>query len=84
MGDTWAVELAQTAHLSSALNAGVVRPDSLLSMHQPLPRSENFAGLVIDDFISMSIVQASEAERGPSESARMADDMFEEYKRARL
>ncbi len=84
MGDTWAVELAQTAHLSIALNAGVVRPESLLSMHQPVPRSKDFAGLVIDDFISMSILPGAEAEVRPSESARMADEMFEEYKRVKL
>ena len=84
MGDTWAVELAQTAHLSIALNAGVVKPESLLSMHQPVPRSKDFAGLVIDDFISISIQPSAETERGPSESARMADEMFEEYKKVKL
>lgn len=84
MGDTWAVELAQTAHLSIALNSGVLRPESLLSMHQPVPRSRNFAGLVIDDFISLSIVDETETGGSPCESARMADEMFKEYKRVRL
>ena len=83
MGDCWAVELAQTAHLSLALNSGLVSPEGLVSMHQPLPRTRTFSGLVIDDFISFCI-QNSDEEVLPSAGASVADGLSEEYKRVRL
>ena len=83
MGDSWAVELAQTAHLSLALNSGLVGPGELVSMHHPLPRSKTFSGLIIDDFISFSIQDPS-SEVLPSKGAIIADGLTEEYKKEKL
>lgn len=83
MGDTQAVELAQTCHLSLALNGGVVSRSSLISMHQPLPRGTQLTGLVIDDYISMSIDSEKDCEK-PSRGGEKADLMTEEYKRVGL
>lgn len=83
MGDTQAVELAQTCHLSLALNGGVVSRSSVISMHQPLPRGTQLTGLVIDDYISMSIDSEKDCEK-PSRGAEKADLMTEEYKRVGL
>ena len=83
MGDCQAVELAQTCHLSLALNGGVVDRDTLVSMHHPLPRGKQITGLVIDDFVAMSIDEEKKCSE-PSPGAKAADLMIEEYKRVHL
>ena len=83
MGDCQAVELAQTCHLSLALNAGVSKKENLISMHQPLPRSTSMTGLVIDDFITLSFV-GRECGEDQSEGAQMADQMYQKYEEVKL
>lgn len=83
MGDCQAVELAQTCHLSLALNAEVATKDNLISMHQPLPRSREMTGLVIDDFITLSLEKEDEL-RSRSLGAVMADKMFQKYEEVNL
>ena len=83
MGDCQAVELAQTCHLSLTLNCGGASKDNLISMHHPLPREKTSVGIVIDDYVAISVVpKDAEAER--SEGADLADTMFKEYQRVKL
>ena len=51
MGDTHAVELAQVAHLSLLLQAGILEGPQLLCMHLAVPRLPVMGGVVIDDFV---------------------------------
>ena len=51
MGDTCAVELAQTAHLGILYQLGLVSEQNLIAMNLSLPRSPCMLGIVIDDLI---------------------------------
>ena len=52
-------------------------------MHHPLPREKTSVGIVIDDYVAISVVpKDAEAER--SEGAVLADTMFKEYQRVKL
>ena len=59
MGDTQAVELAQSCHLGICLQRSVIQEDSLVSMMRPPPSQKTMAGFVIDDFVSLSIESRS-------------------------
>lgn len=83
MGDCQAVELAQTCHLSLSLNARGVTQESLISMHQPLPRCKTSVGIIIDDYVALSLVHKDD-EKEVSEGAVLADSMFKEYQRVKL
>ena len=82
MGDCQAVELAQSCHLSMALQHGVLSADSLLTMEKPLPRSSTVIGVVIDDFVAISKVASTFKASGDemSEGANAASLMQEVYK----
>ena len=58
MGDSQAVEIAQTCHLGLGLQSGAIRPDNLTTMGRPLPRNNLITGIVIDDLVSLAIVPA--------------------------
>ena len=51
MGDSMAVELAQTAHLGILIQLGLLNETNLLAMGLPPPRGNFFGGVVIDDLI---------------------------------
>ncbi|CAE7545289.1 Kidins220 [Symbiodinium sp. CCMP2592] len=56
MGDTQAVELAQSCHLGLCLQQQIVDEGSLLAMCLPVPRTRTptAVGIVIDDFVALS------------------------------
>lgn len=82
MGDTNAVSFAQTCHVGIGLRSRHVTPESLLTLRGPLPRSNDMVGIVIDDFISLSICPVDSLK--PSRGAEIASGMQEEYKRLKL
>ncbi|CAE7367340.1 unnamed protein product [Symbiodinium sp. CCMP2592] len=86
MGDTQAVELAQTCHLGLCLQHGIVSQDNLLGMKLPVPRSKTGCGLVIDDFVSYSIESRSPFEVGQSGTAgaQLADAAHAAYSQVKL
>ena len=81
MGDTQAVELAQSCHLGLALQHHILDADMLLTQSKPLPRTQTMLGVVIDDFVTLSKVpngvDAKSAD--PSEGARLAEQMQTVY-----
>ena len=83
MGDCQAVELAQSCHLSIGLQFGAITPETLMTMNKPLPRSDVFSGLVIDDFISFAKVGYG-FEKGSSLGAEVAGQMQTAYKKVGL
>ena len=79
MGDSHAVELAQTCHVGLSLSAGVTDGSNLLNLAGFHPRSKNVVGIIIDDLVSISIVDANSAERSRSwQFADMMDDKYAE------
>ena len=83
MGDTQAVEIAQTCHLGLSLAAKTATPDSLLTLTRPIPRCKTMTGLVIDDFITISVVPQEQSDK-PSEAAQLADQMQDMYEDVHL
>ena len=81
MGDSQAVGLAQTCHLSLALRSGV-RSDQLLTLSGQIPRGPNYTGIVIDDFVSLA--EVSREAILPSASAAEADRMYNTYATVKL
>ena len=77
MGDTQAVELAQSCHVGLALQGNILTCDNMTSLYQPLPREDTMVGIIIDDFISMSKVKCGVEDR--SRGAQMADEMQAKY-----
>ena len=55
MGDTQAVEIAQTCHLGLCVQKKIVCKNTLVSMSLPVPRGKVGCGVVIDDFVSYAI-----------------------------
>ena len=85
MGDCQAVELAQSCHLSMALQHGVLEESSLLTMQKPLSRQSTMIGVVIDDFVAMSKVPADGGSHcATSDGAIAAEKMQEVYKEVGL
>ena len=82
MGDTQGVELAHSCHLGICLQHGIIQGENLTAMNLPPPRGKTAAGIVIDDFVSLSIEARSPAEVAgePTESCRLADEAFSTYK----
>ena len=81
MGDTQAVELAQTCHLGLCLQEHIVDENSLLAMSLPIPRCNTMCGIVIDDFVSLSKVKATQLSEKPvpSQGALLADRAQDAY-----
>ena len=86
MGDTQAVELAQSCHLGICLQHDIIQADNLVAMNLPPPRRRTMAGIVIDDFVSLSIESRKPEEIAacPSEACRLADKAFGIYKKVKL
>ena len=78
MGDTQAVELAESCHLGLSLQRGIVNRNNLLSLTRPYPRGDTAIGLVIDDFVAISKVPKTA--EGASRGAKKAEEMQEGYK----
>ena len=60
MGDSAAVELAQTAHVGLLAQSGLLSFDTLLSMELPPPRSMTMVGVVIDDLVLFERIALSQ------------------------
>lgn len=56
MGDLLACEFAQCSHLGLALQYEVCKPEELITLRLPVPRTPIITGIVIDDFIVMEKV----------------------------
>lgn len=56
MGDTCAVEIAQTAHVGILRQMGILQKENLLAMNLSPPRAPSFLGVVIDDLIAFEFV----------------------------
>ena len=82
MGDTHAVGLAQTCHLSLAVQSQIASMDNLLSLAGPTPRGPTYVGIVIDDFVSMAAV--SKDASTPTVSGLLADHMQDVYEAVEL
>ena len=82
MGDAQAVSLAQTCHLSLALCCGAASPSNLLTLSGPVPREREMVGIIIDDFISLSIHEVGAPLPTPARSLR--DRMERKYKEVKL
>ena len=84
MGDSQAVELAQSCHLGLGLQSNVVTADNLLTMYKPVPRTATMVGLVIDDFVALSKVPSACEGKKESEGAMRADKIQQAYEDVRL
>jgi len=82
MGDAQAVEIAQTCHLGMALQEGITSQSNLLNLAGFHPRSKDLVGIIIDDFIAMSVVD-KEAPL-PSASSLLASRMQDKYEKEGL
>ena len=51
MGDSHAVELAQTCHLGILIQSGLLTADRFISMNLAIPRSPKMVGVIIDDLV---------------------------------
>ena len=69
MGDTRAVEIAQTCHVALCVQNQILNESSLLAMNIPPPRAKTGTGIVIDDFVSMTIEARSPEEVAQSPSS---------------
>ena len=77
MGDTQAVTLAQTSHLSLALRSGSAAPSNLITLGGPIPRGPDFVGIVIDDYVALSLVPSGA--KGASNGAALSKAMETKY-----
>lgn len=89
MGDTQAVSLAQTCHLGMALQTGIATSENLLTLSGPPPRSSDMIGIIIDDFVALSICKndhctlgaaTASSDTSPSVGAQLSTDMQDFYK----
>ncbi|CAE7350570.1 Rraga [Symbiodinium sp. CCMP2592] len=80
MGDTQAVEVAQTCHISLAWRSGALTPASTLTLTGPAPRASCFGGIVIDDFVCAEKVKIADHDKAvPSAGALAADKVSHKY-----
>lgn len=85
MGDSCAVEIAQTAHLGILVQCGLVDESTLVSMTLPPPRSPSMLGVVIDDLIFFELVARGVSVSDPSvKTGKMLDKALESYERLGL
>ena len=75
MGDTCAVELAQTAHIGILTQLGVLQESNMISMNAAIPRSPSLIGVVIDDLVFLERIGRSLLEQGQLDGLRSGDDL---------
>ncbi len=81
MGDSMAVELAQTAHLGILVQLGMLDETNLLAMGLPPPRESFFGGVVIDDLILFEKIARSSLGNGDQlESSEKMSAALARYK----
>ena len=81
MGDTCAVELAQTAHVGILRQLGLLKEENILAMSLPVPRSLSCLGVVIDDLIAFEkILRGSFDPAADSHSKRIVSTAVERFK----
>lgn len=82
MGDSMAVELAQTAHVGILVQFGLVTEESLLAMCLPPPRGDFFSGVVIDDLILFELVASTslQGELQEASSPQVLKDALGRYR----
>ena len=76
MGDSLAVEAAQSAHLGLLRRCGAGRPEHYVRYGSPFPRGPLYELLAIDDHVTLEVVPLS-AVRRPSGVQRAAPAIFE-------
>ena len=79
MGDLCACEFAQGSHLSVLSGCGQLRPEELIMMHCPIPRSDLMIGVVIDDLVLLERVLAGSS-AGITRAAQRLDPIKQMYK----
>ena len=86
MGDTQAVEIAQTCHVGLCTQEGIIDEQNLVAMNLAPPRGKTGCGIVIDDFVSYSIDARDPAQVAcsPTGAAQLADKAEKAYKRENL
>ena len=87
MGDSQAVEIAQTAHLGLLVQRGLITKSNLLTMNGSVPRSPTFAGVVIDDLVVFEVMLRSqflELSEKSSEGSQFLESALECYNEAGL
>lgn len=83
MGDCQAVELAHTCHMGLSIQSNILTPATCLAMGLPPPRGDTMVGILIDDFISLSLTPEKEDSQ-PSKAAALADEMQQAYQDVKL
>ncbi len=71
MGDSYAVEEAQTAHMNVLRAGGVLPDESLLLYDQSFPRGDTLVGVVVDDLGIIQVVRPRDS-RGPGDEELVA------------
>ena len=85
MGDSCAVELAQTAHLGVLVQLGLVSEGTLMAMNLPPPRSLSMLGVVIDDLILFETLAASSSiDKDSCKTGFALDEALSNYERLGL
>ncbi len=83
MGDCQAVELAQTCHMGLALQHSIISKANCLAMTLPPPRTPTMVGILIDDFVALSMVHENK-ESEVSHGAQLSDQMQNVYTDVKL
>ena len=86
MGDTQAVEIAQTCHVGLLFQSGLLHEQNMLCMGVPAPREQTCTGVVIDDHVCLSIERRGpdSVKFAPTDGAILADTAQEIYKGVNL
>ena len=65
MGDLNAVDIAQQTHLEILRDCGCMSPDQVLSFRAPVPATNTFEGLYIDDHVAIQVLPKKKFRHGP-------------------
>ena len=86
MGDTQAVEIAQTCHVGLCAQEGIIDEQNLVAMNLAPPRGKTGCGIVIDDCVPYSIDARDPAHvaSSPTAASKLADQAERAYKRENL
>ena len=86
MGDTCAVEVAQTSHIGLLCQLGITDENVMLSMNLPIPRSPYACGVVIDDLVLFERVALAQCpvDVEDLQSCRCLESALDRYKQVGL